>query len=61
MTFLVSIRPSRRRATLRGCGGAALLAVAAICAAPARGYDRLAYLTVLNETRPPIGWVDFCN
>ena len=60
MTCFLSTRPSRRRATLRGCGGAALLA-AAVFAAPAQAFDRLAYATVLSETRPPIGWVDFCN
>jgi len=61
MTFFPSIPPRWRRTTLRGCGSAALLAAAALCAMPAQAYDRLAYVTVLSETRPPIGWVDFCN
>ena len=60
MTCLMSTRPSRRRATLRGCGGAALLAAAVLFAPTARALDRLAYVPVLTETRPPIGWVDFC-
>lgn len=59
MTCFLSTRPTWRRATLRGCG--ALLAAATLLGAPAQAFDRLAYVTVLSETRPPVGWVDFCN
>src|SRR5262249_2509358 len=48
-------RPGLRRALY----GAALIATTAIGALPARATDRLAYVTVMSETRAPIGWVDF--
>ena len=50
-------RPGLRRALY----GAALIATTAIGALPARAADRLAYVTVMNETRAPIGWIDFCT
>ena len=48
------------RSTLRGLSGAALLMAAGLFG-PAQATDRLAYVTVLSETRAPIGWIDFCN
>ena len=59
MTCFPTIRPASRRMTF--CGGALLVAAATLFAAPTHAYDRLAYVTVLSETRPPIGWIDFCS
>ncbi len=52
-------RPGCRRAAFGGC--AALIAATLLCAVPARATDRLAYVPVLDETRAPIGWIDFCG
>ncbi len=54
-------RPALRRAVLIGCGYAALIAAAALAASPARAFDRLAYTPIVDETRAPIGWIDFCT
>jgi predicted transglutaminase-like cysteine proteinase len=58
-------RPAFRRSAFVG-GCAALIAATLLGAAPARATDRaatdaLAYVPVLNETRAPIGWIDFCT
>jgi predicted transglutaminase-like cysteine proteinase len=50
-------RPGLRRALY----GAALIAATAISGLPARATDRLAYVTVMSETRAPIGWIEFCT
>jgi len=44
---------------LLGAGLAAALVVA--LGATAEGAERVAYVAVGSATRPPIGWVEFCN
>jgi len=54
-------RPALRRAVLKGCGYAVLIAAATLSALPAHAVDRLAYVPIISETRAPIGWIDFCT
>ena len=54
--------PKIREKILRGFGAAGLvLAVAMSGAASAATLERVLYSPVGDVTRPPIGWVDFCN
>ena len=57
-------RPALRRSAF--AGGCAAVIATLLGAVPARATDRvaagqLAYVPVLNETRAPIGWIDFCT
>jgi predicted transglutaminase-like cysteine proteinase len=53
--------PTRRYAALLRSGCTALATAAALWATQAQSFDRMAYVPVANETRAPIGWVEFCN
>ena len=53
-------RPAFRRSAFAG-GCAVLIASTLLGALPARATDRLAYVPVLDATRAPIGWTDFCT
>ena len=53
--------PTRRYAALLRSGATALATAAALWATQAQSFDRTAYVPVANETRAPIGWVDFCT
>ena len=53
-------RPAFRRSAFAG-GCAVLIASTLLGALPAWATGRLAYVPVLDETRAPIGWTDFCT
>ncbi|HLH90494.1 MAG TPA: transglutaminase-like cysteine peptidase [Xanthobacteraceae bacterium] len=52
-------RPAFRRSAV--IGGCAALIASLLGTCPAQATDRYAYTPVLNETRAPIGWIDFCT
>src|SRR5688572_17322659 len=54
--------PRSIKKILRELGAASLVLAAATCGpAAAAPVERVLYSPVGEETRPPIGWVDFCN
>jgi predicted transglutaminase-like cysteine proteinase len=61
MTCVPKTLSKGRRAVALSCGSAAMIIATVMFAPTTHAADRMAYVQVTSEARPPIGWVDFCT